>query len=308
MNDLMTKSFLSYVELKKQAQIDDDDLDTERDLEKGCRPLNPTTDEEEQVNLSDFFGQVEVINGDIQEITNLLIDLQSLNEETKSVHSAKVLGGLRDRMDSDMVSVLRKAKIVKSKLESLDKSNMANRKTSVNFAQGTAIDRTRMSTTNGLKVKLKGIMNDFQDLREKILQEHKETLRRRYYNATGEVASEEVIEKMVSGNEKVEIFQGKMELDLENKERHEAALDIQRSLNKLHQVFLDMAVLVETQGEQIDDIEKNVAVAGSFIAGGTNSLFYAKQTKKKGKKWVYWVWVVVILILLVCFIAMLTTS
>lgn len=297
MNDLMTKSFLSYVELKKQAHLD---LEQERDLELG--QLSHTDED----NLSQFFQEVEVIKGDMQEITDLLLDLQSLNEETKSTYSAKILRGLRDRMDSDMVAVLRKTKIVKARLEVLDKSNMANRRISVSYAEGSAVDRTRVSTTNGLKAKLKDIMNGFQALREKIMSDYKEGLRRRYYNATGEYPSEEVIENMVSGNGKVEIFEERTEKNLENKERHEAVMDIWRSLNKLHQVFLDMAVMVETQGEQIDDIEHNVATAGSFISGGTNSLFYAKQMKKESKKWKCWVWTVGFIIILVCLVAMLT--
>lgn len=304
MNDLMTKSFLSYVELKKRAQMDLDlDRGEGRDVEKGEVVGTFGGDN----NLFHFFQEVEVIVGDMQEIMNLLVDLQSLNEESKSTYSGKVLRGIRDRMDSDMVAVLRKAKIVKARLESLDKSNTDNRRICVAYAEGTAVDRTRISTTNGLKIKLKGIMGDFQDLRERILSEYKESLRRRYYNATGEVPKEEVIEKMVSGNGKVEIFEGRTESDLENKERHEAVMDIQRSLNKLHQVFLDMAVLVGTQGQQMDDIEQNVAVAGSFIAGGTNSIFYAKQAKKKGKRWVFWVLAIGLIILLVCIIAILSS-
>ncbi|XP_009596291.1 syntaxin-112-like [Nicotiana tabacum] len=297
MNDLMTKSFLSYVELKKQAQLD---LETERDLEMGQLSR---TDED---NLSNFFHEIEVVKVDIEEITNLLIDLQNLNEETKITHGPKVLRGLRDRMDSNMVSVLRKAKIVKAKLEALDISNVANRKLSVAYAEGTVVDRTRVNMTNGLRVKLRDIMNEFQALREKIISDYKDCLRRRYYNETGEEPTEEVIEKMVSGGSgKVEIFAGKTEMNVEEKDRHEAVMDIQKSLEKLHQVFLDMAVLVETQGEQLDDIERNMATAGSFISGGTNSLFYAKQHQKKGVTWVCWVLAVVFIILMVCFIAML---
>ncbi|KAK4346856.1 hypothetical protein RND71_033195 [Anisodus tanguticus] len=295
MNDLMTKSFLSYVELKKQAHLD---LETERDLEMGQLSR---TDED---NLSHFFREIEAVNGNIEEITNLLIDLQNLNEETKTTHGPKILRGLRDRMDSDMVSVLRKAKIGKARLEALDKSNVANRKLSVAYAEGTVVDRTRVNMTNGLRVKLRDIMNDFQDLREKILLDYKDCLRRRYYNETGQEATEEVIEKMVSGGSgKVEIFAEKTEMNLEDKDRHEAVMDIKKSLDKLHQVFLDMAVVVETQGEQIDDIEHNVAIAGSFISGGTNILFYAKQHQKKGRTWLCWVWAVVLIILIVCLIA-----
>ncbi|XP_058179090.1 syntaxin-112 [Rhododendron vialii] len=297
MNDLMTKSFLSYAELNKQAQID---LKAEKDREKGQR--SPSDEE----NLSQFFQKVDAIKSDMEEITNLLFDVQKLNEETKSTHSAKVLRGLRDRMDSDINFVLRKAKIIKTRLELLDKSNGENRRLSVVFREGSAVDRMRISVTNGLRTKLRDTMNNFQSLRDKVLSDHKEYLRRRCYNATGQVPGEDVVEKMVSESGKVEVFEGRTELYLENKERHEAVIDIQRSLDNLHQVFLDMAVLVETQGEKIDEIKQNVANAGSFVSGGTNSLFYAKQIKK-GKKWVYWVWAVGVIILLVCFIAMLSS-
>lgn len=43
-----------------------------------------------------------------------------MSEGAKSTHSAKFLKGFRDRMESDMVDVLRKARIVKARLEALD--------------------------------------------------------------------------------------------------------------------------------------------------------------------------------------------
>ncbi|KAL6993568.1 pantetheine-phosphate adenylyltransferase [Sarracenia purpurea var. burkii] len=294
MNDLMTKSFLSYAELKKQAWMD---LKAENDIERG--ELSPTEDE----NLSQFFRKVDTIKSEMEAIKNLLIDLQNLNEETKSTHSAKVLRGLRDQMDSDMVAVLRKARIVKTSLEALEKPSESNREE----GRGSTADRMRLSITNGLRIKLGETMNDFRSLRERILSDHKEYLRRRYYNAIGEEPSKEVIEKMVLGGGKVEIFEERTELSSENRERHEAVMGIQRSLNNLHQIFLDMAVLVEAQGEKTDEIEKNMGNARSFINGGTNSLFHAKQVKKKEKKWVYWVWAVGLIILLVCLVAMLSS-
>ncbi|RYQ80157.1 hypothetical protein Ahy_Scaffold1g106746 isoform E [Arachis hypogaea] len=277
MNDLMTKSFLSYVELKKQVMKD---LENERDIEAG--QLNPT--QLEDPNLTQFFQEVDAIKVEMEEITNLLFDLQQLNEEAKSTHSAKVLRGLRDRMESDMVAVLRKAKIIKARLEVLDQSNIANRTLSES-----------------------DMMNEFQSLRDKILSDYKEDLKRRYYSATGEVPSEEVMDKMISGSLKVEFLAGKTDADMGNQVRHEAVMDIQRSLNKLHQVFLDMAILVETQGEKLDNIEDNMASAGNYIHGGTNSLYYANQMKKKNHKWWCWVCAVGLIVLLVCFIAMLTS-
>lgn len=44
----------------------------------------------------------------------------------------------------------------------------------------------------------------------------------------------------------------------EIQERHDAVRDIEKKLLDLHQVFMDMAVLVETQGEMLDNIEIQV--------------------------------------------------
>ncbi len=44
----------------------------------------------------------------------------------------------------------------------------------------------------------------------------------------------------------------------EIQERHRAVKDLEQGLLELHQIFLDMAVLVEAQGEMLDNIEKQV--------------------------------------------------
>ncbi|KAG6761535.1 hypothetical protein POTOM_034762 [Populus tomentosa] len=188
MNDLMTKSFLDYVDLKKQAI---EDIQPEPDLEMG------KLDSTDERNLSKFFEEVKAIKIDMEEITNLLIDLQDLKEESRSTHSAKILKGIRDRINSDMVTILRKAKKIKSRLESLDQSNVANRRLSKAYKEGSSVDRTRVSVTNGLRVKLRDMMHDFQALRENILKDHKEGLKRRNYNETGEHPTEEMIEKII---------------------------------------------------------------------------------------------------------------
>uniref|UniRef100_A0A6N2L7S7 t-SNARE coiled-coil homology domain-containing protein n=1 Tax=Salix viminalis TaxID=40686 RepID=A0A6N2L7S7_SALVM len=268
-----------------------EDIQSEQDLEMG---KSDSTDEQ---NLSKFFEEVKAIKIDMEEITNLLIDLQDLNEESRSTHSAKILKGIRDRINSDMVTILRKAKKIKSRLETLDQSNVANRRLSKAYKEGSPVDRSRVSVTNGLRAKLRGMMRDFQALRENILKDHKEGLKRRYYNATGEHPTEEMIEKMISRGEKDGVFEGRAELAMENIERHEALKEIQRSLTELHRVFLDMAILVETQGDEINVIEENVASAANHISGGTDGLYYANQMKRRGSNWGCWVGILLLILL-----------
>ncbi|KAJ0076921.1 hypothetical protein Patl1_36443 [Pistacia atlantica] len=290
MNDLMTKSFLSYVDLKKQAMKDQE---SETDIEMG-RQLDPIDEQ----NLSQFFEEVAAIKTDMEEITSLLLNLQDLNQETKSTHSAKILRGIRDRIKADMITILRKAKSIKARLALLDQSNIK---------EGSPVDRTRISVTTGLRVKLRDMMHDFQSLREQIVNDHKEGLKRRYHNVTGEESSEEVIEKMILGSGEEKVFEGKEDLVMEAHERQEALKEMQRSLTELHQVFLDMAVLVEAQGEQINDIEENVAKAGAYISGGTDGLHHANQMKKKRRNWASWIGAFVLILFLVCLIAALAS-
>lgn len=44
----------------------------------------------------------------------------------------------------------------------------------------------------------------------------------------------------------------------EIQERHEAVKQLEKSLLELNQIFRDMAVLVEAQGEKLDNIESQV--------------------------------------------------
>ncbi|OIT07120.1 PREDICTED: syntaxin-112-like [Nicotiana attenuata] len=284
MNDLMTKSFLSYVDLKKQAMLD---LEAGPDIEMG--QLDPA----DERNLSKFFEEVAAIKSDMEEINNLLFNLQDLNVKTKSAPSTKILQGLRDQINSDIITVLRKAKIIKTRLELLDKSNLENRGA---YKEGSSVDRTRISVTNGLRNKLRDMMNDFQCLRENIVAEHKEGLRRQYCSANGEEPSEEAIEKMMQER----IFEGKVEKE----QRHEAVKEIQKSLIELHQVFLDMAVMVETQGDQMNNIEQNVVNAGGYVNDGMKELDRAKRMKRR-RTWACWIGAVVLVFLLLCLIAIL---
>ncbi|XLR05552.1 hypothetical protein S83_071750 [Arachis hypogaea] len=56
----------------------------------------------------------------------------------------------------------------------------------------------------------------------------------------------------------------------EIQESHGTLIDIERSPNELHQLFLDMAVLVQSHGKQLNDIESHVARANSYVCGGSS--------------------------------------
>ena len=60
--------------------------------------------------------------------------------------------------------------------------------------------------------------------------------------------------------------------------RHADIMKLEKSIRELHDMFLDMAMLVESQGEMIDRIEYNVEQAVDYIES-------AKQDTKKAVKY-----------------------
>lgn len=189
MNDLMTKSFTSYVDLKKEAMKD---LESGPDLELGIAQIDQ--------NLTAFLEEAEEVKKEMNSIREILARLQDSNEEAKTLHKPEALKSLRTRVNADILSVLKRARAIRARLEDMDRSNAISRRLSGCNA-GTPVDRTRSAVTNGLRKKLKEQMMDFQGLRQRMMTEYKETVGRRYFTVTGEYPDEEVIEKIISNGD-----------------------------------------------------------------------------------------------------------
>lgn len=163
MNDLISSSFKRYTDLNQQVELDD--------IESQNASLGSG-------NLDEFFGYVESVKEDMKAVEEIHKRLQDTNEESKTVHDSKAVKKLRARMDSSVTEVLKRVKLIKSKLVALEKSNAAQRKVS-GCGPGSSADRTRTSVVSGLGKKLKDMMDDFQRLRTKMASEYKETIERR---------------------------------------------------------------------------------------------------------------------------------
>ncbi|KAK7275819.1 hypothetical protein RIF29_16943 [Crotalaria pallida] len=314
MNDLMTKSFTSYVDLKKAAMKDD-----EVDLEAGVLPRRnvelTTSTTKLDTDMGLFLQEAEKVKTEMATLRQILANLQQANEESKSLHKPEALKSLRNNINTDIVTVLKKARAIRTNLEEMDKANAANRRLSGLKDGSPAIYRTRIAVVNGLRKKLKELMMEFQGLRQKMMTEYKDTIGRRYYTVTGEYPDEDVIEKIISNGD--EEFLGKaiqehgrgkvLETVVEIQDRYDAAKEVEKSLLELHQIFLDMAVMVETQGEKMDDIEHHVLHASHYVIDGTKNLQTAKKYQSSSRKWMC-IGIILLLIIILVIVIPIVTS
>lgn len=269
--------------------------------------IDETKANEEQASLTSFYDTVTEIKKLLASIKRNLADIQAENEKSKSTTKASDMKGIRERMQTDIEEVGRTAHLAKSKLEGLDKENDRCRKLP-GCGPGSSMDRTRTSVTATLRKRLKNTMGEFMTLRQTIQDEYREVVERRVFTVTGERASEDEIEHLIETGESELIFQkaileqgrGQVQETLaEIQERHAAVRDLERSLLELHQIFLDLAVLVEAQGEMLDNIENQVSKSVDYIQEGNKALQKAKVIQRNTRKWMCFAVIALLVIALI---------
>ncbi|KAK6803285.1 hypothetical protein RDI58_001069 [Solanum bulbocastanum] len=282
MNDLLNDGVDTFEAPRHQN-------DRNEDIEMGIqRPMDSG-----ELGLDDFFKQVQQIEKQYEKLEKLLKKLQDVHEESKAVTKATAMKAIKQRMEKDVDEVSKVARFIKSKIEELDKENLSNR-SKPGCGKGSAVDRSRTATAVSLKKKFKDKMSEFQTLRENIHKEYREVVERRVYTVTGNRADEETIDRLIETGDSEQIFQkaireqGRgqiMDTLAEIQERHDAVRELERKLLELQQIFLDIAVLVDAQGDMLDNIESQVSAAVDHVQSGNTSLQKAKSLQRNSRKW-----------------------
>ncbi|XP_047049589.1 syntaxin-132-like isoform X1 [Lolium rigidum] len=262
-------------------------------------------------NLKGFLKKVDGVESLIAKLGNLLTKLQTANEESKAVAKASAMKAIKRRMEKDIDEVGKIALLAKAKLDELEKDNLSNSQ-KTGCEKGSAVDRSRDQTTGAVRKKLKGRMDEFQVLRESIRQEYREVVERRVFTVTGNRPDEETIDDLTETGRSEQIFkdavqqQGRgqiLDTVAEIQERHDAVRDLERKLLELQQIYLDMAVLVDAQGDVFNHVETHVSNATNYMQQGVGALQSAKKHQRSSRKWmccaIFVLVVVVIVVILI---------
>jgi len=172
--------------------------------------------------------------------------------------------------------------------------------------QGTAQDRIRRNMHGGLTKKFIELMNEYQDVQTKYKNKYKERVERQYKIVKPDATPEEIEEVLQSGNSSQifaqEILDNQRRVQakdalayIENK--HKDILKLEQSIQELHQLFLEMAILVEAQGELIDQIEYNVSKSVAYSGEALKQLRKANKLQKSSRKKMCCIVIILVLVL-----------
>ena len=246
----------------------------------------------ERNDLSGFFDEASSIRTGITEMRKHLHELQETHDRTKVETMPGVVKSLREKMRDDVDATNRQALELKLRIEALEKENEVEMGKE-GKGEGTSDQRTRQAMTLSLQLKLRDTLEEFNKLRDTIHAEYKEVVSRRYRTVNNEVPDEAEVERLIRTGESEAMFKqailekGRGETlatVMEIQERHEAIKELERSLLELNSIFLDMAVLVEAQGEVLNNIDYQVSKSVEYTQKGTKTLGEVKEMQKQYRR------------------------
>ncbi|XP_054272328.1 syntaxin-1A-like isoform X4 [Macrosteles quadrilineatus] len=268
----MTKDRLQAL---KAAQSDDDDVGPD----------------DVAVNVEGRDGFMDEFFAEVEEIREMIDKIQANVEEVKKKHSAILSAPQTDEkvkqeLEDLMADIKKTANKVRAKLKVIEQNIEQEEQTNKSSAD-LRIRKTQHST---LSRKFVEVMTEYNRTQTDYRERCKGRIQRQLEITGRQTTNEELEEMLEQGNPAVftqgiimETQQAKQTLaDIEA--RHADIIKLENSIRELHDMFMDMAMLVESQGELVDRIEHHVANTQYQVSKGKTELDVAEDYSNKARK------------------------
>jgi len=269
----MTKDRLAELRRVRAHSEDGDDVDVAINMDAGG------------AFMEEFFEQVEEIRTNIEKIAANV-------EEVKKKHSAILSAPQPDDKDKEeleelMAEIKKTANKVRGKLKVIEQ-NIEQEENSNRTSADLRIRKTQHATLSRRFVE---VMSDYNTTQTDYRERCKGRIQRQLEITGRSVQNEELENMLESGNPAIftqgiimETQQAKQSLaDIEA--RHRDIIKLENSIRELHDMFMDMAMLVESQGEMIDriefNVEKSVDYVDTAVADTKKALEYQSKARRK---------------------------
>ncbi|XP_072163468.1 syntaxin-like isoform X2 [Diadema setosum] len=228
--------------------------------------------------MEEFFEQVEEIRNSIDKISKNVEEVKKKHSDILSAPQADEK--VKEELEELMNDIKKTANKVRGKLKVMEQSIEQEESSKMNSAD-VRIRKTQHST---LSRKFVEVMTDYNSTQTDYRERCKGRIQRQL-EITGKSTTDDELEDMLeSGNPAIftsgiimDTQQAKQTLrDIEA--RHNDIIKLENSIRELHDMFMDMAMLVESQGEMIDRIEYNVEQSVDYVET-------AKMDTKKAVKY-----------------------
>ncbi|XP_067363528.1 syntaxin-1A isoform X3 [Channa argus] len=226
----------------------------------------------------------------VEEIRGYIESLGEKVEEVKRKHSAILASPnpdekTKDELEDLMADIKKLANKVRSKLKSIQQT-IEQEEGQNRSSADLRIRKTQHST---LSRKFVEVMSEYNTTQSDYRERCKGRIQRQL-EITGRNTTNEELESMLESDNPA-IFTSGIIMDNitqqamnEIETRHNEIIKLENSIRELHDMFMDMAMLVESQGELVNNIERSVLQAQEYVEQAKESIPKCKKFKKTGRR------------------------
>ncbi|XP_078083261.1 syntaxin-2-like [Mustelus asterias] len=249
--------------------------------------------------MDGFFHQVEEIRTSIDRISE---DVEEVKKKHSVILSApNPEGKTKEELEELTLRIKRTANTVRNKLKIIEQSI----KDEDDENQGSVNLRIRKTQHSTLSRKFANVMTEYNEIQIFFRERSKGRIQRQL-EITGKTTTDDELEEMLeSGNPS--IFTSDIISDTqitrqalnEIESRHKDIIKLEASIRELHDMFVDMAMFVEQQGEMINNIETNVVNATEYIERAKEETKRAVRYQSKARRKMFYILICVVVLLVI---------
>jgi len=254
-------------------------------LEKGKLVQQGQSETSTSPFMKEFFDEVGDVKNKIGIIKRNIADIGKLHDKAlTAIAKSKDDDADLDKLMEDTNALGFKVKNQLKRMEDQNKKNAAEGdKSNLTPAE----IRIRVNMHGALTRQFVDVMQKYQEKQEAYKAKIREKVVRQINIVKPDGVSDELMEEYMEGKKQIftDVIIGSTQQAYEDiKARHTEILKLEESLRELHQLFVDMAVLVEAQGELLDQIENHVSTTVAYTEKGAHELQLANKYQKKSRK------------------------
>ncbi|CAO3600321.1 unnamed protein product [Absidia cylindrospora] len=249
-----------------------------------------------------FFGEIDDLKAEIASVGNNVQEIQSLHESALSATNDAQSKNYAAQLASLKKETQLRNDDIKNRIKLLEGAN-------AKYPSNNSDGQIRRTQTNALRQRFLGTIQEYQDMERMYDQRYRQRIERQIRIVKPDATPEEM-ENIIDSDSSSQVFsqslmqagrtsQARAVLS-EVQDRHLDIKRIEKTIVELHQLFMDMSMLVEQQGETLNQVEHhaedttaNMEQGNTFISKAIKS---AKATRRK-KWWCFCICIVLCVVI-----------
>ncbi|XP_060948540.1 syntaxin-3 [Limanda limanda] len=218
---------------------------------------------ENEAFMDDFFAQIEDIRVSVDKVDGSITEIKKLYSTILSAPTSDQK--TQDDVEAVTNEIKKSANNARNKLKSIERQLESN-----TDDKNSADLRIRKSQHGILAKKFVEVMTKYNEAQVDFRDKSKGRIARQL-EITGKATTDDELEEMLEGGNSAVFSAGIMESKInqqalnEIEARHKDIMRLESSIKELHDMFVDIAMIVENQGGMIDRIESNMDQSVGFV-------------------------------------------